>query len=55
MGSTAPVATRSSDGASLYQLAVNGVKVEVIKVGDVLTAGYSCGRGCLTIQDFLGK
>lgn len=33
-GATAPVATRASDGASVYQETVNDVKVEVIKVSN---------------------
>ncbi len=44
-GNGPALATRS-DGASLHQTTVNGVKVEVIKVGDRVTAGYPCGRGC---------
>ncbi|WP_409284088.1 DUF637 domain-containing protein [Pseudomonas protegens] len=44
-GNSPALATRS-DGASLHQTTVNGVKVEVIKVGDRVTAGYPCGRGC---------
>ncbi|WP_367576146.1 EndoU domain-containing protein [Pseudomonas helvetica] len=54
-GGTKPIATRVSDGASLYQSTVNGIKVEVVKVGDVVTAGYPCGKGCLTVQQFLGQ
>ncbi|WP_277761777.1 EndoU domain-containing protein [Pseudomonas sp. A34-9] len=55
VGDTKPVATRTSDGASLYQSTVNGVKVEVIKVGDNVTAGYPCGAGCASAQSFMGQ
>ncbi|WP_338483190.1 filamentous hemagglutinin N-terminal domain-containing protein [Pseudomonas trivialis] len=44
-GNGPAIATRA-DGASLHQATVNGVKVEVIKVGDRVTAGYPCGKGC---------
>ena len=36
----------SADGASLNQTTFNGVEGEVIKVGERVTAGYRCGRGC---------
>lgn len=49
---TAPLATRASDGASLYQGTVNGVKVEVIKVGNNVTAAYPCGKGCTDPKGF---
>ncbi len=55
VGGTKPVATRTSDGASLYQSTVNGVKVEVVKVGDNVTAGYPCGAGCASAQSFMGQ
>lgn len=45
-GSTNPLATRASDGASLHQSIVNNVEVEVIKMGDSVTAAYPCGVGC---------
>lgn len=55
VGGTAPVAIRSSDGAALYQSTVNGVKIEVIKVGDDVTAGYPTGvKGFQTISQFIG-
>jgi hypothetical protein len=43
VGGTQPVAVRASDGAALYQSTVNGVKIEVIKVGSIVTAGYPAG------------
>ena len=48
-----PVATRA-DGAALYQSTVNGVQIEVIKVGNNVTAGYPVGsRGFQTKTNFL--
>ncbi|TDR39315.1 EndoU nuclease-like protein [Tahibacter aquaticus] len=49
---TAPLATRLSDGASLHQSMVNGVRVEVISVGGTVTAAYPCGRGCTNPGSF---
>ncbi|MEJ2046483.1 MAG: EndoU domain-containing protein, partial [Reinekea sp.] len=54
-GSGEPLAIRASDGASLYQATIDGVKVEVIKVGDNVTAGYPCGRGCTDPLAFGGN
>lgn len=51
-GGMSPVATRASDDAALYQSTVNGVKVEVIKIGDRVTAGYPCGKGCTNPANF---
>ena len=52
VGDMTPVATRASDGASLYQGTVNGVQVEVVKIGDTVTAGYPCGKGCTNPANF---
>jgi hypothetical protein len=53
VGDLVPVATRA-DGAALYQSTVNGVQIEVIKVGDNVTAGYPVGsRGFQTKNYFL--
>jgi uncharacterized Zn-binding protein involved in type VI secretion len=49
-----PLALRPSDNATLHQGIVNGVEIEVIKVGDNVTAGYPTGRaGFQTINYFL--
>jgi hypothetical protein len=53
-GNGPPLATRESDGASLYQSMINGVKVEVIKVNNNVIAGYPCGRGCTDPSSFRG-
>ncbi|SFU80309.1 filamentous hemagglutinin [Polaromonas sp. YR568] len=53
VGDMLPVATRA-DGATLYQSTINGVKIEVIKVGSNVTAGYPVGsRGFQTTTYFL--
>ena len=53
VGDLVPVATRA-DGAALYQSTVNGVQIEVIKVGNNVTAGYPVGsRGFQTKTYFL--
>jgi filamentous hemagglutinin len=52
VGNTTPLATRASDGASLFQGTVNGVQVEVIKIGNIVTSGYPCGRGCIDPTKF---
>lgn len=53
VGDMVPVATRA-DGAALYQSTVNGVQIEVIKVGSNVTAGYPVGsRGFQTKTYFL--
>jgi hypothetical protein len=53
VGDLPPVAMRA-DGAALYQSTVNGVQIEVIKVGNTVTAGYPVGsRGFQTITYFL--
>ena len=53
VGDLVPVATRA-DGAALYQSTVNEVQIEVIKVGNNVTAGYPVGsRGFQTKTYFL--
>jgi filamentous hemagglutinin len=54
VSATTPVAARA-DGAKLYQSTVNGVKVEVIKIGDEVVAAYPCGKGCTPASTFSGK
>jgi filamentous hemagglutinin len=51
VGDLPPVATRA-DGVTLYQSTVNGVKIEVIKVGNNVIAAYPCGRGCTSPTTF---
>jgi filamentous hemagglutinin len=48
------VATRA-DGSAFYQSSVDGVKIEVIKVGKNVTAAYPCGRGCTSPTTFMGQ
>ncbi len=54
VGDSPPLALRPSDNATLHQGIVNGVEIEVIKVGDNVTAGYPTGRaGFQTVNYFL--
>ena len=53
-GDTTRIAIRP-DGATLHQTLINGIKVEVIKIGNKVTAAYPCGRGCTSVSAFTGK
>ena len=54
VGDSPALALRTSDNATLHQGVVNGVEIEVIKVGDNVTAGYPTGRaGFQTVNYFL--
>ncbi|GMQ58134.1 hypothetical protein AN1V17_25290 [Vallitalea sediminicola] len=44
-GSTASIGVRSRDGATLHRAIINGVQIEVIKIGDIVTSGYPTGGG----------
>ncbi|WP_256716455.1 EndoU domain-containing protein, partial [Paenibacillus odorifer] len=44
-GNTASIGVRASDGATLHRGTVNGVQVEVIKIGDNVVSGYPTGGG----------
>lgn len=53
VGNSPPLAIRV-DGASLHQSSVNGVKIEVIKVGENVVSGYPAGhKGFQTTTKFL--
>lgn len=54
VGDVPPVASRA-DEAKLHQSAVNGVKIELIKVRNNVIAAYPCGRGCTSPTDFAGQ
>ncbi len=43
MGDSSPIGVRASDGAMLYRDIIDGVQIEVIKVGDTVTSGYPTG------------
>jgi len=45
VGDTPPIATRSRDGATLHRTTVNGVQIEVIKIGSDVISGYPTGGG----------
>ena len=46
------VASRLSDGSTLYQGTVNGVNIEVIKIGGRVTAAYPTGGGFTSLDTF---
>lgn len=43
VGDSAPIGVRASDGAMLYRGIVDGVQIEVIKIGDKVISGYPTG------------
>lgn len=43
VGDSAPIGVRVSDGAMLYRGIVDGVQIEVIKIGDKVISGYPTG------------
>ena len=40
VGDSTPIGVRVSDGAMLYRDIIDGVQIEVIKIGDTVTSGY---------------
>ncbi|WP_236822700.1 EndoU domain-containing protein, partial [Andreprevotia sp. IGB-42] len=46
------IATRISDGSTLYQGAVNGINMEVIKIGNRVTSAYPTGGGFTSLETF---
>lgn len=47
VGDTSPIAIRESDGSTLHRATVNGVQIEVMKIGSDVTAGYPTGGGAM--------
>ncbi|WP_312095216.1 EndoU domain-containing protein, partial [Aminipila sp.] len=45
VGDTRPIGFRARDGATLHRDTINGVQVEVIKIGDDVVSGYPTGGG----------
>lgn len=45
VGDTPPIGFRPRDGAKLHRDIINGVQIEVIKVGPDITSGYPTGGG----------
>lgn len=45
VGDTHPIGFRQRDGATLHRDIINGVQIEVIKVGSDVTSGYPTGGG----------
>ncbi|WP_284197103.1 EndoU domain-containing protein [Chitinimonas prasina] len=46
------IATRISDGSTLYQGTVSGINMEVIKIGNRVTAAYPTGGGFTSLETF---
>lgn len=45
VGDTSPIGFRARDGATLHRQTINGVQIEVIKIGDDVVSGYPTGGG----------
>lgn len=43
IGNTPAISTRLRDGATWHRATINGVEIDVIKVGDDVTSGYPTG------------
>lgn len=43
VGDSSSIGVRASDGAMLYRDIIDGVQIEVIKIGDTVTSGYPTG------------
>ena len=43
VGDSSPIGVRTSDGAMLYRETIDGVQIEVIKIGNTVTSGYLTG------------
>lgn len=44
IGSSTPVSIRGRDGATLHRGVINGVEIDVIKIGDKVISGYPTGQ-----------
>ncbi len=51
VGDTPPIAFRERDGSTLHRATVNGVQIEVIKIGSDVTAGYPTGGGATGVLE----
>ncbi len=49
VGSTDPIGYRSRDGATLYRTIIDGVEIEVIKIGEKVTSAYPTGGGAKSL------
>lgn len=43
VGDSKSIGVRASDGATLHRGVINGVQIEVIKIGDNVVSGYPTG------------
>ncbi|WP_227503184.1 EndoU domain-containing protein [Moraxella bovoculi] len=53
VGNTRSIATRPRDNATLHQFQIDGINIEVIKIGDNVTSSYPCGNNCTSLEDFI--
>ena len=49
VGATEPIGYRSRDGATLFRSVIDGVEIEVIKIGDTVTTAYPTGGEAKTL------
>ena len=45
VGNTQPIGVRAHDGAKIYRATIDGVQIEVIKIGNNVTSAYPTGGG----------
>lgn len=55
VGNTPAIGQRPSDGATLHRITIDGVQIEVIKIGDVITSGYPTGGNAIKLLDGFQK
>lgn len=56
VGNGSPIGYRARDGATIYRSTIDGVQVEVIKIGDSVINGYPTGGGATGLPaGFTGK
>lgn len=56
VGNGLPIGYRARDGATIFRSTIDGVQVEVIKIGDSVNSGYPAGGGATGLPaGFTGK
>ena len=53
VGNTKSMATRPRDNATLHQFQIDGINIEVIKIGDNVISSYPCGNNCTSTENFI--
>jgi len=49
MGNTQPIGQRVHDGARIFRSTVDGVQIEVIKIGNNVISAYPTGGGVINL------